>query len=79
MKLKLDRIPKLTLWEAVSKRNKVLLLLDWAVKPLTIDEIRDEVYPGGGDVKRRRIMVVLSDLKNQGLIEAPDRGMWIGI
>lgn len=73
-----EGIPALCLWEAVSKRNKVLLLLGWAVKPLSLDEIRDAVYPGGGDVKRRRIMVLLTELKNQGLVEAPERGMWIG-
>lgn len=76
--MQLERIPKLALWEAASKGNKVLLLLTWASRPLTLDEIRDEVYPGGGLDKRKIVMTVLSDLKRQGLVEAPERGMWIG-
>ena len=79
MKLQLERIPKLALWEAASKSNKLLLLLTWAAHPLTIDEIRDEVYPGGGVDKRKIIMTVLSKLKGQGLVEAPERGLWIGV
>lgn len=78
MKTHYANIPVISLWEAVSKRNKVLLLLNWATEPISLDEIRDVVYPGGGDVKRRRIMVLLSELKEQGLVEAPERGHWIG-
>lgn len=74
-----SNIPALALWEAVSKRNKVILLLEWAARPLSLDEIRDIVYPEGGDAKRRRIMVLLSELKSQGLVEAPERGNWIGV
>lgn len=71
-------IPSLSLWEAIGKRNKVLLLLNWTTEPMSLDEIRDIVYPDGGDVKRRRIMVLLTELKHQGLVSAPERGHWIG-
>jgi hypothetical protein len=79
MKTPYANIPPISLWEAIGKRNKVLLLLNWATEPISLDEIRDIVYPGGGDIKRRRIMTLLSELKSQGLVEAPERGCWIGV
>ena len=73
-----SNIPAISLWEALSKRAKVILLLNWATDPLSLDEIRDVVYPGGGDIKRRRIATLLTELKHAGIVEAPERGQWIG-
>ena len=78
MKPAYANIPAASLWDAVSKRNKVILLLNWATVPMTAADIRDVVYPGGGEVKRKRIQVLLTELKHQRIIEQPERCHWIG-